>query len=229
MKRLILITLVFIIALNAKSQNITNKQFALINYELEISDEFRDDMKPVKKFLKTVEVHNKDTDDKLKALMVHHMYYHLAEELENNLEIVILPINTFNQSVNYNDFGYPKEKISKIQRIGDSPFYFKINVNIGSLTEEKMKMNPKLKGDITFPLITVDITVYSNEGIIPVFKWHGEKAAYKPFEVNERFFRTLVKENQLPDKPEQQKKEQESLFKLYSLAVSNLIENYKNN
>lgn len=228
MKQLLFFTLTLLISLNVSAQNIANKQFAIIDYELNISDEFRDDLKPLKKFLKKVDVHNKDADDKLKALMVHHFYYHLADNLEKQLEISILPINTFMQDVKYNDFGYPKSNINKILRIGGASFYFKLNIDINSKTEEKIKNNPKLKGDISFPVINIDVTVYNDEGIIPVAKWHGEKVAYKPFEVNKRFFRTLVKENEIPAKPESETPEQESLFELYTKAVSNLIENYKN-
>jgi hypothetical protein len=228
MKRFILITVTLIISINISAQNIQYKQFALINYDLEITDEFRDDLKPVKKFLKSAEVHNDGTDDKLKAILVHHFYYHLAGKMEKQLEIDILPINTFQQEVKYDQFGYPKANINKILRIGDSPFYFKVKIHLDSNTKDKKKDNPKLKGDIIFPTIAIDVTVFNDEGIIPVFKWHGEKIAYKPFIVNERFFRTVVKDEQLPKKPKDLEKEQESLFELYSLAATNLIDNYKN-
>jgi hypothetical protein len=227
MKNFIITTLLFVISLNVSAQNFTDKQFALINYELEITDEFRKDMKPLKKFIKKVEVHNKDTDDKLKALMVHHFYYHLAEQLEKHAEIDIIPINTFMQEVKYDEFGYPKSNISKILRIGDSHFYFKLKILVDSKTEEKKKNDPKLRGDISFPAITIDINVYNDEGIIPVDRWKGTKIAYKPFEVNERFFRTLAKEDQLPPKPKNTENEQESLFELYKMAVDNLIEPHK--
>ncbi len=227
MKYLLIITLIVFAALNVSAQNFANKQFALIYYELEITDEFRKDMKPVKKFIRKAEVHNKDADDKLKALMVHHFYYHLAEELEKNIEIGIIPISSFTQEVKYDEFGYPKSNINKILRIGDSRFYLKVKIEIDSKTKEKKKNDPKLRGDITFPVITIDVTVFNNEGIIPADRWNGTKVAYKPFEVNERFFRTLAKNSDLPDKPKDVDKEQESLFELYQLAVDNLVETYK--
>lgn len=229
MKKYIILTLLNVfLAVALYGQNIVNKQFSLLNYDLNLTTEFREDLQSLEPFFSSVEVHNKDSDDRLKAIMIHHIYYHVKENLEEDLEINILPINTFMQEVKYNDFGYPKTHINKALRVGDSRYYFKLDVTFDSMTEERKKNDPKLQGNIIFPHITIDITVYDDNGVIPVDKWHGEKITYKPYEINKRFFRQFVKDTEIPSKPqlEENEEEQESLFQLYDAALNDLIINF---
>jgi len=232
MKKYIILTLLSVfLAVALYGQNIVNKQFTLLNYDLNLTTEFREDLQNLEPFFNSVEVHNKDSDDRLKAIMIHHIYYHLKENLEEDLEINILPINTFMQKVKYNDFGYPKTHINKALRVGGSRYYFKLDVTFDSMTEERKKNDPKLQGNIIFPHITIDITIYDKNGVIPVDKWHGEKIAYKPYEINKRFFRQFVKDTEIPPKPqmEENEEEQESLFQLYEAALNDLINNFLEN
>ncbi|MFO8235966.1 MAG: hypothetical protein R6U04_11245 [Bacteroidales bacterium] len=217
---LIFIFILFNQALNA--QNYANKQFALINYNLEISKEFRKDLKPLNSFIKSAEVHNKKAENKLKAILVHHFYYHMKDELEDYLKISILPVNTHMQKVKYDAFGYPNEKINKILRVGDASHYFKIDISLDSRTKDMKKKNEKLKGDITFPEIHIKVTVYNNEGMIPIDKWYGKKVTQDSVMVKKRFFRDLVDEKDIPAKPDEDK-EQKSLLNLYYEAVDDLI------
>ena len=229
MKKYIILTLLSVfLAVALYGQNIVNKQFTLLNYDLNLTTEFREDLQNLEPFFNSVEVHNKDSDDRLKAIMIHHIYYHLQENLEDDLEINILPINTFMQKVKYNDFGYPKTHINKALRVGGSRYYFKLDVTFDSMTEERKKNDPKLEGDIFFPTITINITVYNDEGVIPVEKWHGEKITYQPYELNKRLFRKFVEPSELPPPPklEENEKEQQSLFELYDSALTELINNF---
>lgn len=222
---LVIIVLLFVHVANA--QNYANKQFALINYNLEISKDFRKDLKPLQSFIKNADVHNKDAKDKLKAIMVHHFYYHLADELKDNLKISILPVNTHMQKVKYNKFGYPSEKISKILRVGDASHYFKVDIAIKSLTKDKKKNDPKLDDEITFPKIELKVTVYNNEGIIPIDKWYGKKTTQSPLMVKKDLFRDLLKDREIPPKPDLDEK-QKNIFELYTMAVDNMIKNIQN-
>ena len=232
MKRLTLFILVLLLGAKwGTSQNITNKQFALIKYECQISDEFRKDLKPLKKFIKKAEIRTKHQKDKLQAIMVHHLYYHLKDRFQRELDIDIIPRNTFTGDVKYNDYGYPKARISKAMRIGSAPFYFKVHIKFESKTEERIKNDPKLKkakGDIFFPHIITEVTIWNDEGIIPVAKWKNEKITYKPMQVNKRLFRGLIEEDQLPPKPELEEgeTEQASLFQLYDETLSDMISSF---
>mgnify|MGYP006297314311 CR=1 FL=1 len=130
MKRLVLLSACIFFAAVASAQNYTNKQFALINYNLKITDAFRSDLKHLDDYIHNLEVHNKKAKDKLKAMMIHHLYYNMTPHLERKLEISILPINSFMQEVKYDDYGYPKASIRRAMRKGDSPYYFKAKVVI---------------------------------------------------------------------------------------------------
>jgi len=229
MKRYLIITLLSaFISTSLLGQNIVNKQFALLNYHLDLTKEFRKDLEDFKSFFNSVDVHNKEAKDRLKAIMIHDVYYHLSERLEDEFEIDIMPINTFMQKIKYTDFGYPKTNINKALRVGDAHFYFKLRVIFDSMTEERKKNDPKLEGDIFFPTITINITVYNDEGVIPVEKWHGEKITYQPYELNKRLFRKFVEPSELPPPPklEENEKEQQSLFELYDSALTELINNF---
>ncbi|MFP4041777.1 MAG: hypothetical protein ACLFT6_03350, partial [Bacteroidales bacterium] len=226
-KKYILIIIALLFVQVASAQNYSNKQFALINYKLEISKEFRKDLKPLKSFIKGAEVHNKDAKDKLKAIMIHHFYYHLADELKDNLKISILPVDTHMQKVKYDEFGYPKESISKILRVGDASHYFKVKIKINSLTKDMKKKDPKLDDEITFPEIKLEVSVYNNEGVIPIDKWHGKITTQSPLMVKKSLFSGLVKDSEIPLKPDTEEK-QKNMFELFSMAVDDMIENIQN-
>jgi hypothetical protein len=215
MKRIGLFIMFLTMAAGINAQNITNKEFALIDYDLKITDNFREDTKSLKDFYQSAEVHNKESEDKIKAILIHHLYYHLERVLEKKLEISILPINSFMQKVSYDQFGYPKASIGKALRKGSSPFYLKLKVTLDSKeeTEKKKHMVPRFK---------LDITVYNDEGIIPVYKWHGKAASSEPLPVNKMLFKGYVKK--LP------RREQKniSLSELYDQAIVNLISNHAN-
>ena len=232
MKRLIFITLILIIGANITfAQNITNKQFALIKYELKIADEFRKDLEPLRGFIENTEVRTKNKEDKLKSIMVHYIYYHLKERFEKNLDIDIIPRNSFGDKAKYNEYGYPRIGIGKALRKGSATFYFKVEVNIKSKTEERIENDPKLKEideNIFFPYIITKVTIYNDEGIIPVAKWKGEKITYKPVYINKRLFRGFVDDYDLPPKPELEEgeKEQKSLFDMYDETLSEMITSF---
>lgn len=188
MKQIVLLAACLITAASLSAQNYTNKQFALIKYDVKITDAFRSDLQNLKDYISNAELHNKNADDRLKALLIHHLYYNMTPMLEEKIQMSILPINSFMQKIKYDEFGYPRASISKALRKGDSPFYFKVEMVLDSKTEEKREKNPDLPGNITFPHYTIDITIYNNEGILPVDRWHGESKAKEPIKTNKQLF-----------------------------------------
>jgi len=232
MKRSIFIALFLIIVANITfAQNITNKQFALIKYELDIADEFREDLEPLKDFINNTKVRSENKEDKLKAIIIHHIYYHLKERFEEDLDVDIIPRNSFGDKAKYNDYGYPRIGIGKALRKGSATFYFKIDLEITSKTEERIDNDSKLEEidkDIFFPHIITKVTIYNDEGIIPVAKWRGEKITYEPVYVNKRLFRGFIDDYDLPPKPELEEgeTEQESLFDMYDETLSEMITSF---
>jgi hypothetical protein len=232
MKRLLILSLILI--LGGKfliAQNITNEQFALTKYDVKISDEFREDLKPLQSFIQNTEVRAKNKEDKLKAIMVHHIYYHLKSRFEKELDIDIIPRNTFGDNADYNEYGYPKISISKALRKGSASFYFKVKVEIKSKTKERIDNDPdleKIDKDIFFPHIITRVTIFNDEGIIPVAKWRGEKITYDPVYVNKRLFRGFIEDANLPPKPQlkEGETEQKSLFDLYDETIDEMINSF---
>lgn len=188
MKKHLLIAVCIAIAASVSAQNYTNKHFALIHYNLKITDAFRKDLEHLDAYIESAKVHKEDTDDRLKAMLVHHLYYNMKPVLEREMEISILPVNTFMQQIKYNDFGYPKASIRKAMRKGDFPFYFKLKIILDSLTEAKSEKNEQLPEDITYPHYTIDITVYNDDGILPVDRWHGESKPGEPLKADKGLF-----------------------------------------
>jgi len=221
MKKILLTAACMAIAAGVFAQNYTNKQFALIDYDLKITDVFREDIQHLDAFLESVEVHNEDADDRLKAILIHHLYYNIKPVLERNLEISILPINSFMRSIKYDEYGYPRASISKAMRKGDSPFYFKVEINLDSQTEEKREKDPGLPDKITFPQYTIDITIYNDEGIIPVDHWHGEASADGPIQADKNLFGDFIDPRNLPSDSTQ-----EDLSVLHQQAVMDMINSY---
>jgi hypothetical protein len=232
MKRLLFTTLILLIGINfSPAQNITNEQFALTKYNIKISDEFREDLKPINSFIQDTEVRSKNKDDKLKSIMVHHIYYHLKSRFERELDIDIIPRNTFGDNADYDEYGYPKINISKALRKGSASFYFKVNVEINSKTKERIDNDPdleKIDKEIFFPHIITKVTIFNDEGIIPVAKWRGEKITYDPVYVNKRLFRGFIEDANLPPKPQlkEGETEQKSLFDLYDETIDEMINSF---
>jgi hypothetical protein len=218
MKKLVLFTLLIVLAVGASAQRFANKQFVLIDYELNITDEFREDLNPVKGFYNNAEVHNKEAEDRLKALFIHNLYYTMKRQLERKMELSILPINSFMNEFKYNEFGYPKGSINKAIRKGDFPYYFKVKITFDSQTKEKKENDPGLSGDITFPVIHLKITVFNDEGIIPVTKWDSMYRHQEPLNVQPELFKGWVKDSKLSGSYKG-----ETLAQLYKKALSDLI------
>ena len=216
MRKFILLTTVFLLSLNIAAQNITNKQFVLIDYDLKISDNFRTQTESLQDFFQSAKVHNEDAKDRLKAILIHDLYYKLKPQLERKLEISILPVNSFMQETNYDEFGYPEMSISKALRKGDSPFYFNVKVTLDSKEQEENMES------VVQPHFVIESKVFSDEGILPVFKWHGEKGVTEPLPVSKMLFKGFV--DNLP----QDQKAETTLSSLYDEAVINLINNHLN-
>jgi hypothetical protein len=173
-KRYFLFIVIVLFTTTLFGQNIRNKQFSLFSYELSISKDLVEELSSLESFVDGIKTYNDPGNEKLKAILVHTLFYNLKENMQNELEMEILPVNTFMREIKYNDFGYPKSNIREALKKGFSKFYFKVEVEFESLTEKKREESPELFEDIdyniTYPQINFHITVYNNQGVIPVAK-----------------------------------------------------------
>jgi hypothetical protein len=227
---IIVVLLVFISISSATGQNIKNKQFTLFSYNLTIGKDFADEISSLEPFIETIKTYNDPGNEKLKAVLVHIIFYTLKENLEKELEIEILPINTFMREVDYDDYGYPDANIRTALRKGDSRFYFKVDANLETLTKDKLDESPDLfvsvEEPFTYPQLTLDITVYNNEGIIPVAKWTGITTPKYPLTINSYLLKGFDNTEMEILPPEDQQKD--NLYLMLDRAIHNAIQDHYN-
>jgi hypothetical protein len=230
-KRFILFVTFSMLVSGVFAQNIRNKQFALIDYDLTISNDFAAEISSLEPYIESIKTYNDPGNEKLKAILVHIIYFNLKEGLENELGIEILPINTFMRNVKYDDYGYPNSNIREALRKGDSRFYFKVIANLESITKKQREESPELFENrdypVTFPQLSIEVTVYNNEGIIPVAKWLGVSTPKYALAINEYLLQGFnnIEMNILP--PEDQ--QTDNLYLMLDRAIHNTIQSYLNN
>lgn len=227
-KRYFLLIIIMIIAQFVSAQKVKNKQFSLISYDLNISNETTEELAELEYFIDKIKTYNDPGNDKLQAIFVHVIYYTLKEKLVNELEMEILPINTFMRKVKYNDYGYPNASMREALKKGYSKYYFKIKVDIESLTESKRKENPELFENINTPVIlpkmTMEITIFNNEGVIPIDKWVGTTTARNPLAINEYLLKGFDN-TQMKILPAD-KQQADNYFLMLDRVIHNTIKDY---
>lgn len=229
-KRFILFFTIFILASGISAQNVKNKQFALIDYDLIISKDFITEVSSLEPYIESIKTYNDPGNERLKAILIHVIYFNLKESLEKELEIEILPINTFMRNVKYDDYGFPNSNIREALRKGNSRFYFKVVVNLESITKKQRVESPELFENrdypVTFPQLSIEVTVYNNEGIIPVAKWFGVSTPKYALPINEYLLQGFdqIEMNILP--PEEQ--QTDNLYLMLDRAIHNTIQNFLN-
>lgn len=229
-KRYVLFFLAFLISTSISAQNIKNKQFSLFSYELSISNDFVEELVELESFIDNIKTYNDPGNEKLKTILVHIIYYSLKENLERELEMEILPINTFMRNVKYDDYGYPKTNIRDALKKGYSRFYFRVKVNLESLTKKKKDENPEkfenIDYPVTYPQLSIEITVYNNEGIIPVAKWNGVTTPKYPLAINEYLLKGFDNTEMeiLPAEYQQT----DNLYLMLDRAIHNTIQDHYN-
>jgi len=223
--------LLFLNSFSSFSQKIANKQFSLISYELSISNELAGELKDLETYVKGIKVYNTPESDKLKAVFIHNIFYTITDELKKDLSIDILPINAFLTKVKYDNYGYPQTGIQDAIRKGNSAFYFKLQVKLESNTKKKSQENPNQFKDLAYkpiiPVISINITVYSKEGVLPVDNWIGTSTTEIPLEINE--FLLLGFDNKDIELPVDQENPLTNFYFILHKAIDNLIQDYYSN
>lgn len=186
MRILIIIAVSFIIAspYQAVSQKYKNKDVTLISFNISIHPD-------TKKYFDQFEskfpsVKNKNAD-KIISKIKEQAWGSIVDTLQQEIGMVILPISTYGNKIGYDAYDFPDVSISKAQRIGFSRFYMKIDLEIAPKTLQYPQSN-KDKRDTTLqsekpkegeikPVVTITITCYPTNGIIPVGKYIGSAEA----------------------------------------------------
>lgn len=228
LKRYFILALLLIITVSAQSQKIKNKQFTLTSYDLQISKEITEELSGLESFIDKIKTYNDPGNDKIRAIFEHIIYFTLRDKFREELEIEILPINTFMRKVKYDDYGYPKATIREALRKGDSKYYFKVDAKIESLTEKKREESPELFEEfnetVIFPQLTLEITVWNNQGIIPVDKWIGVTTSKYPLPLNNYLLKGF--DNSIMTIEPAENQQQDNFFLMLDRAIHNAIQDY---
>ncbi|MEE4196232.1 MAG: hypothetical protein V2I54_01185 [Bacteroidales bacterium] len=212
------------------AQNIAHKQFSLIGYNLELSKDIRSELIELDPFISEIKTYNDPGDDKLKAILVHTLFFTFKEIIERDIELEILPTTTFMNDVKYDDYGYPTTSIRKALRKGYSHYYFKLDIKIESMDQKRREENPERYEDInyttTYPRATIHMTIFSKDGIIPVYNLMGTAIATKPLPVNDYILKGFDNTEMNIAQPGEQ--QADNIYTVFYRATKNLIQDYYN-
>jgi len=185
MKSIFTITLSLLLALPfmGYAQRYKNKDVALISFSVSINDD-------VKAYLDKFESQFPNTantkSDKIIALIKDQAWAALADSLQEGVGMSVLPVTTFGNRSNYDEYKYPNIGISKAQQIGYSKLFIKIDLAISAeppLNQPNFKAKPstvptaKPKEGEVMPFVSVTLSCFSNNGIIPIGKFTGTAQA----------------------------------------------------
>jgi len=229
-KKILFIVLISLITASLYSQKVANKQFSLIDYDLTITKDVVQELSSLESYVDGIKTYNDPGNNKLEAIFVHIIYFTLKEKFEEELEMEILPINTFLRKVKYDDYGYPKTTIRDAMKKGYSKYYFRFNAKIESLTEETMKEDTLMYKDIDypaiFPKISLEVIVYNKDGVIPVDKWFSSVTSRYPLPINEYILKGF--DNQEMEVLPFEEQQQDNFYLMLDRAIYGVIQDYRN-
>ncbi|HUX54322.1 MAG TPA: hypothetical protein VMV56_07910 [Williamwhitmania sp.] len=164
--------------------NYKNKQLTLFSYVVTIDPSVYTYLDPYKDLFE-----KDDKVDPIEKAVRNDAFSQLEQRLEQEIGMDIQPLESFQDRISYDKFGYPDGNISKVIRIGSSKFYFKIAITITAVEPRNDPYNSarqinKDKKETTDtiteesepgfrPNVTIVMTIFNNKGIIPVDKFQG--------------------------------------------------------
>jgi hypothetical protein len=167
---------------NHKNVKYKNKEMTLISFSISIHPETKRYLDQFESYFPSVKNPNAD---KIIAKIKEQTWGSIVDILQKDIEMIILPISTFGKNISYDNYGFPDVNISKAQRKGFSKFYMKIDLQIGpeiyqplgSFKDDTTKQRVKLNSGEIKPMVTITITTYSANGIVPIDKYVGNAIA----------------------------------------------------
>lgn len=211
MKRILVVFVSFLIVATyasaaPKTPKYKNKQLALFSYNMSV------DQIMVTELNKHLALFEKDEKvDPIEKALRNRIFDLIKNRLESEIGLSILPIESFQDAISYNKFGFPSDNIGRAIRVGNSKNYFKIDVTITTATEGS---NP----DKTKPTVSITVTIFNNKGIIPMDKFQGVGTAKEFISTNAALVDGLVNNEPFEEK--------NNLMNIVNEAVSDLIINF---
>ncbi len=205
-----------------KTPKYNNKQIALFSYTLSLDQPVRE---VLNKHLSLFEANPKV--DPIERKLRNRIYYLLKERLEKEIGLGFLPIESFQNAISYDNFGFPSDNISRVIRVGTSRLYYKIEITISSgdqsssgtsSRKNKTNKNEEMEAlNIFRPSISILMTIFNNKGIIPIDKFQGIGSAIEALPTDATLLNGLVNEEPY--------EERNNLMGVANEAVTDLIVN----
>jgi hypothetical protein len=192
MKKLKTIALLLIfVQMSLMARSYFNKEFAIFYYNVSISRDFRREIKGLESYINSIPGYNKKGQEKLLGRIYELTYTYLEEKLEKQYEMNILPINSFTNNVEYNEYLFPVTQIQRARKYGNSNYYLKINIDIETAIPKDARVSVLFRNK-THPMVTVSIEIYDNESMFAVKKVTGQAQSSMPIRVEEKFLYGII-------------------------------------
>ncbi len=180
----IIVSILIVMPFKGVSQKYKNKEVSLISFTISIHPETKIFLDQFENQFQSVKNNNAD---KIISKIKEQAWGSLVDSLQQGMGMIILPISTFGAKIGYDAYNFPDVSITRAQRIGYSRFYIRIDLAIGpeilppnsSFKTKNDTALQKLKikeGEIK-PVVTLTITCYPENGILPVGKYIGSAQA----------------------------------------------------
>ena len=224
MKKIIILSTILLsilISENALAQKYRKKEVSVISFKLNINNDYRGKIDAFSSYFN--EPKNKNAN-RVDNLIIYTAWDLISEKLRNEVGMIILPLDAYGNKFSYDVYGFPDVGINKALNKGQSKYYIKIDVEIGPEVSAKYitKSQPdsanqiiQLKDDEFKPKVTVNMTIYSDKGIIPVANCIGEANAERVLTIDKSFFDGIINSDENTDKS--------TLFNLLKEASRKLI------
>ncbi len=209
------------------SQKYKNKEITLIQLNISIQPEIR---KYLYQFESSFPSIKNEKADIIIGKIKEKTWEVLQEKLQSEIGMLIKPLSTLGDKINYDPYGFPDAGISKAQKNGDSKYYMKIDIQIGpEIFVYNAQNNSRNKKDSIpvytkpqegemKPMITITLSTYPTNGILILDKFIGGATAPTIWTVDESMLDGLINDNKSDDLS--------TLMSLIEEAVSDLTINF---
>lgn len=178
---LVLLSISLYLPLNA--QRYSKSQFTLISYTYEIDESISKAFEP---YVNEISLKAESDEAKVNGMMVHTMWGLVSKKLQDSLMTYVLPSNSFNDKVKYDDYGYPDISIQKAIKLSDTKYYFRMHM---ILERELFDINgKKLEENILMPKVSLKIEIYDKNGYVPIAVADGFGKTLRSLELNKNYF-----------------------------------------
>ena len=228
-KKIILVLVLLGFSVSLTAQNYRNKQLALISYSYNIHPNIKPQLDEFTYLLPDLQ---EPKTDKTIAILKNNSWQILKERLEEETNMYILPITAHGKDFKYDEYGYPNMTINRALRKGNARYYIRVSIAIAAysnktdkgygttVNKDTTKTPEAISEGLLIPEITIEVTTYTRDGILPMQKVVGSAMATEPWVISPSTFDGLKKgEDYKLDDPN-------NIMGLINSAITNLLRNF---